>query len=234
MKPLVGISLCLDEQGRWKAGRTYQYIDTAYSRAVEQAGGRVVHLPVQEDPATLVESIHGLLIPGGDDLLPDSHYPDGVRFEPTPAAQLGFDRGLLSAALAADLPILAVCYGMQLLALHHGGSLHYDIPTDLAGVDDHQLPEAEGRHPIEIARGSRLEQALGGCADPVNSRHHQAVSTPGGALVACAHSADGLIEAIEHPAGDFCIGVQWHPEKMDGPHRENLFRAFVDACADRG
>jgi putative glutamine amidotransferase len=52
--------------------------------------------------------------------------------------------------------------------------------------------------------------------------------------VACAHSADGLIEAIEHPAGDFCIGVQWHPEKMDGPHRENLFRAFVDACADRG
>jgi putative glutamine amidotransferase len=64
----------------------------------------------------------------------------------------------------------------------------------------------------------------------VNSRHHQAVAEPGAGLRVCARSGDGLVEAVERPDLPFCIGVQWHPERMESPHRERLFRAFVAAC----
>ena len=146
-----------------------------------------------------------------------------------PAAQVAFDRRLLAAALARGIPVLAICYGMQLLALHHGGSLHYHIPTDVAEAGPHRLREPDGRHVVHIAPGSRLAAALGVAEAPVNSLHHQGVAEPGAGLRPCAHSQDGLVEAIERVESPFCVGVQWHPEKMEGPHRERLFGAFVAA-----
>jgi putative glutamine amidotransferase len=232
MRPLIGIPACLDERGRWKAGRTYQYIDVAYARAVEQAGGIPLYLPLQADAHALAARIAGLLLPGGDDLLPETPYPEGVRFDPAPAAQVAFDRRLLAAALDRGLPVLAICYGMQLLALHHGGSLHYHIPTDVPQAGPHRLPEPDGRHAVRIAPGSQLAAALGETEHAVNSRHHQGVARPGAGLRACAHSEDGLIEAIERAEPPFCVGVQWHPEKLPGPHRERLFGVFV--AASRG
>jgi len=231
MRPLIGIPPCLDERGRWKPGRSYQYIDLAYARALEQAGAAPLYLPLQEDAESLVAPIAGLLLPGGDDLLPETPYPEDVRFDPVPAAQVAFDRRLLAAALARGLPVLAICYGMQLLALHHGGSLHYHIPTDVAEAGPHRLPGPDGRHRVRIAPGSRLAAALGHTEDAVNSFHHQGVAEPGAGLCACAHSEDGLIEAIERAEPPFCVGVQWHPEKMQGPHREQLFGAFVAASS---
>ena len=230
MQPLIGIPPCLDERGRWRAGHTYQYIDVAYARAVEQAGGAPLYLPLQADAETLAAGIGGLLLPGGDDFPPETPYPEGVRFDPVPAAQLAFDRRLLAAALARGLPVLAICYGMQLLALHHGGSLHYHIPSDVPEAGPHRLPEPDGRHVVRIAPGSHLATALGVAEDMVNSLHHQGVAEPGAGLRACARSKDGLIEAIERAEPPFCVGVQWHPEKMRGPHRERLFRAFVAAA----
>jgi putative glutamine amidotransferase len=232
MRPLIGIPPCLDERGRWKPSRTYHYIDAAYARAVEQADGIPLYLPLQADVETLAARVSGLLLPGGDDLLPEKPYPEDVRLDPVPAAQVAFDRRLLAAALARGLPVLAICYGMQLLALHHGGSLHYHIPTDVPEAGPHRLPEPEGRHVVRIAPDSRLAAALGGAEDAVNSLHHQGVAEPGAGLRACAHSEDGLIEAIERAEPPFCVGVQWHPEKMQGPHRERLFGAFV--AASRG
>jgi gamma-glutamyl-gamma-aminobutyrate hydrolase PuuD len=232
MRPLIGIPPCLDEDGRWKAGRSYQYIDVAYARAVERAGGAPLYLPLQTDAESLVARIGGLLLPGGDDLLPETPYPQGARFDPAPAEQIAFDRRLLAAALARGLPVLAICYGMQLLALHHGGSLHYHIPTDVPEAGPHRLPEPDGRHVVRIAPGSRLAAALGDAEHEVNSLHHQGVAEPGVGLRACAHSEDGLIEAIERVEPPFCVGVQWHPEKLQGAHRERLFAAFV--AASRG
>jgi gamma-glutamyl-gamma-aminobutyrate hydrolase PuuD len=229
MRPLIGIPPCLDERGRWKAGRTYQYIDVAYARAVEQAGGAPLYLPLQADAENLAARIGGLLLPGGDDFPPETPYPEGVRLDPVPAAQVAFDRRLLAAALARGLPVLAICYGMQLLAVHHGGSLHYHIPTDVPEAGPHRLPEPDGRHVVRIAAGSRLAAALGQAEDLVNSLHHQGVAEPGAGLRACAHSKDGLIEAIERAEPPFCVGVQWHPEKMVGSHRERLFGAFITA-----
>jgi putative glutamine amidotransferase len=232
MRPLIGIPPCLDERGRWRAGRTYQYIDVAYARAVEQAGGEPLYLPLQADADALAARIGGLLIPGGDDFLPETPYAESVLFDPVPAAQAAFDRRLLAAALARGLPVLAICYGMQLLALHHGGSLHYHIPADVPEAGPHRLPEPDGRHVVRIAAGSQLAAALGTAEELVNSLHHQGVAEPGAGLRACAHSKDELIEAIERVEPPFCVGVQWHPEKMEGTHRERLFGAFV--AASRG
>ncbi|MEE2673762.1 MAG: gamma-glutamyl-gamma-aminobutyrate hydrolase family protein [Myxococcota bacterium] len=229
MGPVVGISQSLDAQGRWRRGREYLYIDRAYAAAVEAAGGIPLHLPPQAEVGTLTEQIDALVLPGGDDFLPgpDSPaYPDNVRFEPTPRPQLDFDQRLLASALERGTPILGICYGMQLLCLHHGGRLHHHIPIDVPEAHDHTLPEATGRHPVSLTPGSRLESILGTSAS-VNSLHHQAVAAPGQGLVVSGRSADGLIEAIEANDAGFVVGVQWHPEKLDGDARIALFQALV-------
>jgi putative glutamine amidotransferase len=191
-----------------------------------------VHLPLQRDAEALLDRIDGLLLPGGDDLRPPRDYPDRVCFELVPDAQLDFDRRLLAGARARGLPTLGICYGMQLLALACGGALLYDIPTDRPEAERHDLRGPDERHPIEIVPGSRLASILGGAAREVNSLHHQGVDDAGTATVA-ARSRDGLIEAIEVVGERFCVGVQWHPEKLDGAHRRDLFAAFVDAARAR-
>lgn len=232
MRPPIGISQCLDDRGRWRPQREYQYLDTAYARALAEAGATPTYLPLQADPEALIQRVAGLLLPGGDDLVPRRTYPPEVHFDAVPERQLAFDRRLLAAARARGIPVLAICYGMQVLALHCGGSLHYDIPTDVPSAGPHDLPERDGRHPIEVAKHTRLAAILGDAPEPVNSLHHQAVAEPGAGLRACGFAADGLIEAIESSGDDFVVGVQWHPEKMGAPHRAQLFGAFVSACRE--
>jgi putative glutamine amidotransferase len=227
--------LCLDATGRIRAGRSYHYVHAAYAHALERAGATPVYLPIQRDAAALVRRIDALLVPGGDDLLPPRPYPPGVRFDPVPEAQLAFDRALVEAALAGDLPVLGICYGMQLLALALGGALHYDLATDLPGSAPHRLPERDGRHVLRVEPGTRLAALAGGASASVGSRHHQAVSDPGPRLRVSARSADGVIEAVEREpaAGAFCVGVQWHPETDGGALADALFAAFVAAARDQ-
>ena len=230
MRPLIGIPPCLDAEGRWKTGRAYHYLDAAYAHAIAEAGADAVVIPEQSDVASLAARLDGLLVPGGDDLLPDPPYPESVRFDPVPAAQLAFDRRLLEAALERGLPVLGICYGMQLLALHCGGRLHYDIGTDLGDAGNHRLAEDSGRHGLRVEGGSRVADLLGAAPQPVNSLHHQAVAEPGNGARASAWAPDGVIEAIELDRSDFAIGVQWHPEKLGDEHRRRLFGGLVEAC----
>lgn len=233
MRPLIGISTCLDDRGRLRNGRVTQYLDTAYTRAIETGGGIPLLLPIQRDAAAAVERIDGLLLPGGDDFPPSRPYPEDVRFEPAAPSQIEFDGRLIDQAIARDMPVLAICYGMQRLALHAGGSLHADIATDLPDASEHRLPEEHGRHALCIEADSRLAQILGNAPEPVNSRHHQAVAAAGSLRVS-ARAEDGVIEAIERVTGPFFIGVQWHPETLEGPHRERLMGAFIAACRAAG
>jgi putative glutamine amidotransferase len=231
VRPLIGIPPVLDDRGRLRPGRSLAYLDLRYARALAEAGASPVCLPLQEDVDALVDRLDGVMIPGGGDFAPPRSYPPAVDFDEASPAQLAFDARVLERARARRLPVLGICYGMQLLALRGGGRLHYDLPTDLPGAGAHRLPEPGGRHALRIEPGSRLAELLGGREAAVNSRHHQAVAEPGAGLRVCARSEDGVVEAIEGDDGAFCLGLQWHPERMDAAHRERVFGAFVRACA---
>jgi len=229
VRAAIGIPLCLDARGRWRPGRDYLYLDRSYAHAIEDAGGLAVLLPVQQGAAAaeLVERVDGLLLPGGDDFAPDRPYPEDDHFDLADEAQLRFDRALLAAAVEGGKPVLGICYGMQLLALEAGGALHHHVPSDVPAALDHGGGGAASRdHGVEVSDGSRLASWIGAGEHRVNSRHHQAVADAG-ALRVAARSNDGLIEAVESTEGVPRVGVQWHPETLDGPAGAGLLRAFV-------
>ncbi len=228
MQPAIGVPLGVEPArgGERLAGERI-YVD-----AVVESGGLVLGLPPQGDPEAVAARLDGLLLPGGGDFLPPAGSLRRVRFRPVPEERLSFDRALLAAALRRGLPVLGVCYGMQLLALAHGGRLVFDLPSERPDGLQHRLRGA-ARHALEIVPGTRLARALGAGSHAVNSRHHQGVTEPGRGLCVAARAADGLIEAVERLEGPFCLGVQWHPESMQAEHRRALYGAFVDACVSK-
>lgn len=233
-RPQIGIPLTLDDRGRWREGRSYQYIDRSYADALERAGARIVLLPIQTDPGRLVDGLDGLLIPGGDDFPPEAGLAGAAvaDLDPVPPDQLAFDEALFMAAARRSIPILGICYGMQLMARARQGALDVHLPSQRPHASPHKRP-ARDRHPITIEPDSQLARIIGSETTRVNSLHQQAVSRVGPGHRVVARSPDGIIEAIEAPSPDsrrWEIGVQWHPEKMAEESSERLFRAFVEAC----
>ena len=214
-----------------------------YEESVRRAGGDPWVLdPSVDRPEEVVRSASGLLLAGGGDVLPRIY---GAAADPSySAAEPGRDEyeiELVRRALESDLPLLAICRGIQVLNVARGGTLVQDIPTELTGTLEHQLAvpphePAELAHEIWIEGGSLLGKLAGERLEDadtcqVNSRHHQAVKTLGEGLVTTATAPDGVIEAIEDPTRRFCLAVQWHPENFyrTGKFR-SLFEGFVQAC----
>ena len=133
-RPRIGIPTCLDERGRWRPGRDYSYIDRLYADSIDEAGGLPIQLPIQSAPAEAVALLDGLLLPGGDDFPSDRALPDDVTLDLVPDTQITFDRALLAAATELRLPILGICYGMQLIAQARGGVLEPHLPSPNSGA----------------------------------------------------------------------------------------------------
>ena len=214
-----------------------------YVASVEQAGGTPRVLEVSESPRRLVSELDGLLLTGGGDIDPvlygEERHPTVSDAEP---GRDEFEIDLARRAAAADLPVLAICRGCQVLNVAAGGTLVQDIPSAIDSELPHRLerPPDAVAHDVTVAPGSHLREALGAAVSEastvrVNSRHHQSVGRVGTGLVASATAPDGVIEAIEAPGTGFCLGVQWHPENFwrTGEFRP-LFDAFVRAARERG
>jgi putative glutamine amidotransferase len=214
-----------------------------YKHAVQHAGGDIRVVSAANSVAEALDGVDGLVLTGGDDVAPgrynEAPHPAVVQVAPE---RDEFEIALVLEARKRQLPILAICRGIQVLNVAYGGTLIQDIPTQLTGALDHQrtvpphLP-FELAHEVWVEKDSLLanllrERLTDGDSCEVNSRHHQAVAKVADSLRVTATAPDGVIEAIEDPSAKFCLGVQWHPENFwrTGEFRA-LFEGFLAATA---
>lgn len=232
-KPVI---LIIPDSRRSRSGEEY-FILRDYLEAIEEAGGiPLVTSYRKRNTAFLVDRVGGVLFTGGDF---DIH-PKFYRERPHP--KLGrvnqerteFEHFVFRRAFRRAVPILGICGGMQLVNVAMGGSLFQDIQSQHPAARTHRGPKRL-RHRVRVEPGSLLANVLRRRELTVNSTHHQAVKHLGKGLAACAHSPDGLVEAIECPALPFLLGVQWHPERLRiDISQRRIFHAFVKASGVSG
>ena len=236
---------------QWRKG--YGRLPVPYLHAVEIAGGRghvlstfdfpagdelPPHLDVRAgidpDDLSTLDDASGLLIPGGGDIDPVFYgRPRHPRTHNVSHRRDRFELNLLNAALERDMPVLAICHGMQLLNVYFGGTLDQhlaDVPERLD--HDRDRPRAEPVHDVTVEEGTALAEAMG-VRGPVNSHHHQGLDQVPDHLHRIAWSEDGVLEAVVAGDHSWVLGVQWHPEAMadtDNGQRR-IFESFVAAAA---
>jgi putative glutamine amidotransferase len=231
-RPLIGITPNVRPAG--KKGSEHVVL-TAYVTMVSQAGALPVIVPAvtnRDEAREVLARLDGLLLTGGRDIDPGLYgqsprHPDRVATPERVASDLAYAR----AAIDADLPALGVCLGIQIMNVADGGTLFQHLPEDLPGSLEHE-DDDEGKspdHDAMIEPGTKLFTLLGVERAHVNSYHHQAIAqvAPGWRLA--ARAPDGVVEAIERPDRYFCLGVQWHPERMLG---SEVTRRLAGALAD--
>jgi putative glutamine amidotransferase len=195
-----------------------------YFRAVERAGGVPLMVPPLPSLADrlpdLLDRVDAVVLHGGGDVDPRRYGQ-----EPTADELYGIvpehdevELAVVHAALAADLPTLAICRGMQVMNVAMGGTLVQHI-----GSEDHWLR----KHPVQLAPGSRLASAIGATrAEACHSVHHQAVARLGAGLTLTATADDGMPEGFEVDDARWFVGVQWHPE--DTAERDTQQQVLFD------
>ncbi len=222
------------------------YLGRDYSEAVEAAGGLPVHIPLIPDERyirSIVGQLDGILLPGCDSDVDPSYYGEDPhpKLKKVVPEKDATDMLVLEEAERSDIPVLAICYGMQVLNVARGGSLIQDIEAQVENCAKHDqgIPLARNSHGISISRNNvlsgLLEQATDRNETKVNSHHHQAVRTTGRDLTAIAWANDGIIEGIQDTRPNrFVLGVQWHPElswNSDELSRA-IFETFVAKCTE--
>jgi putative glutamine amidotransferase len=229
MRPVVGVTAYV-ERARWGVwDLPAVLVPHDYVRMVELAGGRALVVPPSVDGVDeTLDALDGVVFSGGADLDPalygaDPHETtDGPRRD-RDAAELA----LLRAALARDVPTLAVCRGSQLLNVARGGDLVQHLP-EVVGDEAHKhLPGTFSDHEVAVKAGTRLGALVGDRA-PVKSHHHQGFGRVGEGLVETAWADDGTLEGVEDPTRRFALGVLWHPEAGEDLA---LFEALVAEAA---
>jgi anthranilate synthase component 2/putative glutamine amidotransferase len=226
-RPRIGITTSLEPAvwGIWE--RDVALLPRVYLDAVVAEGGVPLLLPpVGTDPSVL-EVLDGLIISGGCDVDPGSYgaEPHAETIGTRPARDL-HESALITAALEQDLPLLAICRGLQMLNVTLGGTLEQHLP-DVGAHEQHRpSPAVFGRTEVKIEPDTLTSELFGEHAS-VHCYHHQAIGTVARDLRVTARAADGTVEAAEVAGHDFALGVQWHPE--ENPEDLRLFTALISA-----
>jgi putative glutamine amidotransferase len=241
MTPVIGVTPDFNAGDRKDMGGrepTY-FLRARYIKAIEELGGVPLILPLVAGRTArrrLLDRIDGLLLTGsGPDLSPKL-YGERQRY-PFPLVsqrRADFELDLVHQAQTRDLPLLAICGGMQTVNVACGGSLFQDIPSQLHEALDHRqaTKATHPSHAVRIAPNSLLRKVVNQTTMMVNSSHHQSVKAVASTLRTSAVAPDGVIEAIESPAHRFLLAVQWHPEFLFERHRPHrrLFEALLTAA----
>jgi putative glutamine amidotransferase len=219
------------------------YVNGAYIRAIQAAGGIPVLLTPHFTPdvqAALWQRLDGLVLTGGGDIEPERfgevRHPAVDDVSP---ARDDLELGLTRRAVADDVPLFAICRGIQVLNVALGGTLVQDIASEWPDALRHsqKAPRHEPTHAVKVmGEGTHLGSVLGALEVEVNSMHHQAIKRLGEGLREVAWAPDGIIEGVEMPGDErLVLGVQWHPEELVGHDQaaRNLFAAIVDAARQR-
>jgi putative glutamine amidotransferase len=246
MKPLVGISCCTKLFGLY--GMPNHAASDTYIRATDQVVRAVpVLLPANGhacDVETLLGRLDGIILTGSRSNVHPSLYggPPHPADTPEDAMRDAVTLPLIRAAIAAGLPVLAICRGLQELNVALGGSLHQRL-QDLPGRIDHATPIVPSprvrigkAHAVRVTAGGLLHRLAGAREIPVNSLHNQGIDRLAPGLAVEGTAPDGTIEAVRVAnAAGFAFGVQWHPE-YDFEHdavSRRIFEAFGEAVAER-
>ena len=237
-RPVIGITPGYD------ADRNKLTIGAGYVEAVAEAGGLPFLLPLKYTDGMLdeiLERCDGILLSGGADLdaqfFGEPNYAFNGEISPY---RDKLELALARRAVELSRPVLGICRGIQVLNVALGGTLYQDIQMQVGVVPplkhSQQAPGWYPVHDIRIEPGSRIEESFGGQGARVNSYHHQAVKDTAPGLRVTSTAADGVIEAIEHPAHRFVVGVQWHPELMWQENRIylRLFEDFIGSARGNG
>ncbi|MGE5174000.1 MAG: gamma-glutamyl-gamma-aminobutyrate hydrolase family protein [Betaproteobacteria bacterium] len=239
MKPLIGITMQLEVQ----PARNMNILDQDYGKAVAQAGGIPVPiLGIDDAVPDLVKHLDGFIFTGGDDIHPRFYREkplSGSRMTLSPDERIRFEMDLFRSAAKARKPVLAICYGAQLVNVTLGGKLYQDIPRQIPKAIKHGPLKAGEKifHSVNIFEGTKICHIIGDCRGTgkcnirVRSSHHQSVKNPGRGLRLSAVSPDGVVEALESRSkNNFLVAVQWHPEKtLNDRYSRKLFTALVNA-----
>ncbi|MGE5405210.1 MAG: gamma-glutamyl-gamma-aminobutyrate hydrolase family protein [Candidatus Saccharibacteria bacterium] len=227
MQPLIGITGAFDQS------EEKYYLRSSYVAAVERAGGVPAVIPyvcTSEAVTAYVRSCDGFVFSGGGDIDPSFwlEEPQPGLGEVDPWRDL-FEITLAREVLVSDKPALFICRGIQLLNVVLGGDVVQDICTNIQ--HQQRAPRYHPSHDVLLEPQSRLFRLIHQPVVRVNSFHHQALGRIGDDLYIAARSRDGLVEAVEHTASRFVLGVQWHPEAMKDELSARLFSTLVEMAA---
>lgn len=240
MRPAIGIPCATIRDKDWCPpihGHRQTYVD-----AVVRAGGAPIFIPLVEDESVLrriYATIDGLLLAGGGDVHP-------ALYGETPIPQLGsldverdaVEMPMVRWAIEDGKPVLGICRGIQVLNVALGGTLYQDIPSQLDSPGHDSSYQNQDwtymAHDLHLEPESQIAQLLGTTSFTTNSLHHQSLKHVAPGLRAVGWAPDGVVEAVEGLNGQFIMGLQCHPEALQGeadPRWQALFKRFVDSCA---
>jgi len=233
-KPLIALTLDY-ETSKGYSNYPWYAIRENYFTSIEESGGIGVGIPHNiKDIISLLYKIDGLVITGGNFDIDPNKFGETIVHQTVQLKENRTNFELLAAEimLNQNKPVLGICGGEQLINVLYKGSLIQHIPDEIKNPIEHEQknPRHEPGHSVRIKDNTKLHSIISTNDIMVNSAHHQAIKTPGNGLIVNALSADGIIEGIEDPTKNFCIGVQWHPEFFIQGADIKLLKAFINAC----
>ena len=233
-KPLIALTLDYETTKGYSKYPWYA-IRENYFTSIEESGGIGVGIPHNiKDIINLLYKIDGLVITGGNFDIDPNKFGETSVHQTVKLKENRTNFELLAAEimLNQNKPVLGICGGEQLINVLYKGSLIQHIPDEIKNPIEHEQknPRHEPGHSVRIQDNTKLHSIISTNDIMVNSAHHQAIKTPGNGLIVNALSADGIIEGIEDPTKNFCIGVQWHPEFFIQGADIKLLKAFINAC----